>query len=262
VPGLSAPMLVLFAASQTTYLLVAGVVGVRLLLLARRTGQRPELWLGLHFLLCLTIGYVLFGTGLGAAAQPGTLPAPLVAPMVGVGQFVSSLGVLANIVFTWLVFRRDDRWALALLVLCGLGLLLGHVGWGLEGGFSTSGFVGAWFWLNYGTMIVGACWAAAESLAYWLRMRRRRAIGLADPVVTDRFWLWGVGSLARLGMLLSGAASQTMIAGRTGAELSSQMASVLTTTSIFGVVVSVSFWLAFFPPRAYLARIAGREAAR
>jgi hypothetical protein len=53
-----------------------------------------------------------------------------------------------------------------------------------------------------------------------------------------------------------------MIAGRTGAELSSQMASVLTTTSVFGVVVSVSFWLAFFPPRTYLERIAGEKASR
>jgi hypothetical protein len=179
--------------------------------------------------------------------------------MIGVGQLASSIGVFANLVFTWLVFRRDASWAGALLALCGLGLLVGHVGWGLTGGFSTGGFSGPWFWLNYGTMILGACWAAAESLGYWLRMRRRQAIGLADAVVTNRFWLWGVGSLARLGMLLSGAVSQTFIEGRTGAELSSQIAVVLTTTSLFGVVVSVSFWLAFFPPRLYLERIAGEK---
>ena len=254
--GLGGPMLLLFGASQTLYLAVAAIVGARLLLLWRRTRQPPELWLGLHFVLCLTLGYVVFGAGLAGANQPGTLPEALVAPLVGTGQLVSSAGVFANIVFTWLVFRPDGRWGPALTALCAAGLLVGHVGYGLTGGFSSGLFGGPWFWLNYGTMIVGACWAAGESLAYWLRMRRRLAIGLADPVVTNRFWLWGMGSLARLGMLLSGAASQMLIAGKSRAELSSQMATILTTTSLFGVLVTVSFWLAFFPPRAYLARIA------
>ena len=40
-------------------------------------------------------------------------------------------------------------------------------------------------------------WTSVESLTWWRRMHRRVALGLADPVVANRFFLWGVLGLNR-----------------------------------------------------------------
>ena len=37
-------------------------------------------------------------------------------------------------------------------------------------------------------------WGSLEALSYWRRMQKRTAIGLADPAVTNRFLLWGIGA--------------------------------------------------------------------
>ena len=39
-------------------------------------------------------------------------------------------------------------------------------------------------------------WLAAESLSYWSAARRRVRIGLADPLVTNRFLLLGLWAVA------------------------------------------------------------------
>lgn len=246
---MSAGLLVFLAASQTLYLGAAIVLGLRLLQRARRERQLPELLLGLHFALCLALGYALLGGGL-AALEDGLLPLRATAWMIGVGQLASGLGVLANVAFTWRVFRPDAGWAAALTVALGAALLGGHAGYGLTGGFETGRFTGFWFWLHYGALVGAGAWAAIESLAYWWRMRKRRALGLADPLVTNRFWLWGVGSLARLAMVCAGFATP-VARGLGDAERQALEAVVFSATSALGVGVSVCFWLTFFPPRAY-----------
>ena len=44
-----------------------------------------------------------------------------------------------------------------------------------------------------GSERVSSLWGAAESLRYFSMMRRRAKLGLADPLVTNRFLLWGLG---------------------------------------------------------------------
>ena len=41
-------------------------------------------------------------------------------------------------------------------------------------------------------------WMTFEPLAYYTKLRKRLALGLADAVTTDRFRLWGVASLCAL----------------------------------------------------------------
>jgi hypothetical protein len=99
-------------------------------------------------------------------------------------------------------------------------------------------------------------WMAVESLRYHALLRRRLALGLADPVVTNRFLVWGAGAAATsvLVLLLMGLYLQgiTLLAN-------SLSASVLVTVS--GLVMSVVPWLTFAPPAAYL-RFVSRRAAR
>ena len=77
-------------------------------------------------------------------------------------------------------------------------------------------------------------------------MRRRLVVGLADPVVVDRFRLWAVSSSAITAGFL------VFYMGRLWAENVATSVPVLTATSVVGLVAGVSMWLAFVPPAAYL----------
>ncbi len=96
-------------------------------------------------------------------------------------------------------------------------------------------------------------WAASESLRYYGLMKRREALALAEPLVTNRFLLWGIGALAgATATVFSG----TMIA--LGAAADSQLLIGLRlTTALCGATSAIAIWLAFFPPAAYRRRFAG-----
>ena len=100
-------------------------------------------------------------------------------------------------------------------------------------------------------------WTALESLTYHRMLRRRLALGLADPVVVNRFLLWALSGLALVA--LCGGIGASILAGyaplRDGPPL----------LCIGGasVVASVTWYLAFLPPAGYvrfLRRRVGTEA--
>jgi hypothetical protein len=97
---------------------------------------------------------------------------------------------------------------------------------------------------------------AVESLRYHALLRRRMALGLADPVVTNRFFVWGVGSGATciLVLILTGLYLQ----GHT-LMTNSPAASVVVT--LCGIAYTVVPVLTFAPPTAYL-RFVERRAER
>jgi hypothetical protein len=259
VPHPEGPLLVFFALSQGVYLLVSCALATALLWRGLRGGRLPELLLGLHFALCLSLGYVLLVAGYATARAPGTVDPRASALLIALGQLVASAGVFANVAFTWRVFRAGERWALAWTAALGAALLAGHVGYGASGGFEHGRFAGGWYWLHYGAMIAAALWTVLEAFRYRRIMERRRAIGLGDPVVSNRFLLWGVGSLARVGMLLTGIAE--VFLDRVGPEWRPLlMMSTLIASSLLGVVLAFCYGLTFFPTRGYLRRIAGRPA--
>jgi hypothetical protein len=103
-------------------------------------------------------------------------------------------------------------------------------------------------------------------------MRRRTAIGLADPVVTNRFLLWSlwtagislvplIALVARTGFLViygDGAAMEDVASG-----LAQQVMGLIRTSFLVIVPVTVAaLSLSFFPPAAYLTHIRERAARR
>ena len=243
----------LLGVSQVLYLAAMLGLGGRLFARARRSGERAEALLALHFLLCCALGYALLGGGLAASQAPGLLPPAAAAALVGVGQLCSSLGVLAGAAFTRLAFRPQERWARALLGALAALLALAFAG-GLAGGFAR-GAADPWYRVAYAGYVLAAVWVLAEPLRYHALMRRRLALGLAEPLLVNRFLLWGVGSAFRFGMLVVGAVS-------TAAALDTldpaAMALILTTTALLGLGVAGAYWLTFFPPAAYVRVVAGR----
>jgi len=227
------------------------VVGIRLLALAWRTRKLPELAIGLDLVLAGALGYSL----LLAAESLRLIPAPL----DGLGSFAGVLAISVGSGFVALfsrqVFRPSSAGArAALLALLGW-LALGIYGsWGLHVR-GLDGGVGGWLghWAPNIGILIAYGWSTFESLRYHLLMRRRVRLGIADPLVTNRFLLWGLGTLA-----VSAVALLHLVAQMLGAyELPEAMVGVV---SLLVLVAAVAEWLAFFPPQAYRRRFRWRTA--
>ena len=249
----------LLGISQLLYIAVVVALGVRLMLLALRSRQLPESLLAMHFLLCCGLGYLLMVTGLSAVNEPGLLPASVVTGMIAVGTFGSCVGVFGGICFNFLVFRRNEPWARGLVALSALTLTTGFIGYGLTGGFTHGRFEGLWFWLYYGTYAVGAAWVMAEPLRYYGVMRKRLGLGLAEPLVANRFLLWGIGSVGRFLMVVGGAIPATIFAGQKTELVPGGVSFTLIAVALVGLGVAISYWLTFFPTQRYVRFIERRH---
>lgn len=233
------------------FLVASVVLGARLLLLALRTRKLPELAIGLNFLLAGAIGYAL----LLAAESLRLLPAPWDgrASFAGVAA-ISAGGALIGL-FSRAVFRPASPLAgLALAALVGW-LLLGVAGsWTLHVTGVTSG-LGGWLgrWAPNLGLLAAYGWSAFEPLRFHVMMRRRRRIGMGDPLVANRLLLWGVGTGAV--SAVAGIHLAAQLAGRY--ELPPSLVGVV---SLLVLATAVCEWLAFFPPRAWRERFTARAA--
>jgi hypothetical protein len=150
------------------------------------------------------------------------------------------------------VFGPESRWRWTLLVvLCAFGalsrvMMTRAVAPELLSGASVPPVPG-WDTASVVSFALTFGWTALESLRYHGMLRRRQALGLADPVLVNRFLVWGGGAAATclLVLLLAGLYLQgvTLMAG-------SLLASTLVAAS--GVVNAVVPYLTFTPPAAYL----------
>ena len=237
------------------FVLVAGGVGVRLVRMWRRTRAAPEMLLG--------FGLAIVAAGMPFAAA-GRVPAIALEPL---GRSLFALGLTANMTgvclmfgFTYAVFRRDVGWAKALLaILCAVEL--GAVAFICWNNFTGASVPEIKLAMRPGTLallagvLLSYIWSALESFAYRVTLRRRqRALGLGDPVVENRFLLWGVASTtsaAMAGALLA-CVQLDMTILREPLPLS-MMAGC-------GTVMSAAWYLTFFAPAPYL-RLVRRRAA-
>jgi len=183
-----------------TLVFIAGsaVVAARLLNLSRRTGQEPELLLGAAIGCTAVLGYgVLIANLLVRGTTPPEQVGALSLFLTATGKILHDFGVTLFLVFVVRVFRRDEAWAKALAGGM-MALLWGGLGVGaLNGSFRYElAAVGSVPWsCEYAVIWTYSIWSAFESYRYWVAMRRRVAIGLADPLVANRFFLWGTGSV-------------------------------------------------------------------
>jgi hypothetical protein len=219
------------------------VVGLRLIALWAKTHEQPELLIGLGVL------------GIGPAGFGGLMAGMLLLPHhSGLGMAVLAMshvavgtGVIAKCRFNWIVYRRDSRWACiaTLVVAAWFVRAFSYNAWHAD--FtqpSTPTIATAWQSL---LQVSSLLWGACESLSCWTRMRKRQLLGLAEPVVTNRFLLWGVGAgVAGLGSAIGTIASA--IAG----QPSLAIPWVVALSSAAGMTAAIAMWLAFIPPSAYL----------
>lgn len=248
----------LYLVFTVAFVAVTLAIGARLLLLARRTGGRPELLLGLGLPLTGGVGYGLL-VGASLAREAGFEAPGLLAAATTVGKLAHDAGVVLVLAFVVQVFRPGEAWARALVAAAAAVMAVGFAGYALGGGLAHGRPEGFFYWLEFAAIGSYPVWVAAESFRYYALMRRRRALGLADPVVANRFLLWGVASL----LTLSAIWTVSLPAVVYGPSASVASAPFLLATAVLGIASVTVYALTFFPPRAYrawLQRGAGRPA--
>lgn len=241
-------MQILSGVATLAFVLVGATVGIRLLLLAHRTRQLPECSVGVALLLIGGIGYPL-------AILAGTPGA--VAPATGVGMLAVSTviidaGFIAIVLFTWSVFRRNDTWARLLFGLLAVGYS-GHAVGTLIGSASLASpselMTLPVTYVGQALNSVAFSWTAFEAYRYWWMLRKRAAIGLGDPVVTNRFLLWAISATASV---LTNAISWWVVFQ--GIDFF-EHAGIQAAIGLVSVISCTGQYLAFLPPKAYLARL-------
>ena len=226
------------------------VVGVRLLRMARGNDGSPAWLCGHGLCLIAIVGFplgVLSGNGF---AKVGEVALGLAA----LSLFANALGVACFLGFTVQVFRPRALWAHSVAgaaiaaiamsatgVVAAIGSAPSHVS-SFEASF---GWAATFHWV----CVLCFAWMGAEGLGEWLRSRRRVALGLSDPLVCHRLLMWGLFGCSTTLLCLVLAAVQH--AGQpTATSTTAQVAQAL-----FGITSSATLLFAFFPPRAYLARL-------
>jgi len=225
---------------SAAWVLTSLILGVRLLALAQQTRRVPELTIGLTFLLSGGLASVLFVLALGMASSHAALSQALEI----LGWLCSLVGQISLCVFIWRVFRPAARWAAGLVAVLALVSAGSLVAKAMTAGFGVYPPTSTGFWVGWATRGATMAWASIEALRYYRKMRRRLAVGLADPLLVNRFALWGLS--AACGLLMIGLTAVTQAAN--GAYYD---AGVTWVRSAFGLVAAVSNWLVFFAPQSY-----------
>jgi hypothetical protein len=248
--------------AQAVYLAAAFVLAAHLLGRARRSRDLAPLLLGVNLLLAMGFGYLLCSAGMAAAILTKEAPPRLVAGLLGSGYAATILGLLAALIFQWRVFWPGERWPLALVAGFFAAMVVGWLGYAASGALATGRYQGGWVWLLYAGMLGTNLWVGVEPLLYHRKLRKRVPLGLAEPLVADRFLLWGLGSLARAAMILMGPLS-VLALDRLGADARlSYSAVTLVAASLLGLATSVAYWLTFNPTAAYARWVERRYRAQ
>lgn len=249
------PTLPLVVLGNGLFALAGGVVGVRLLLLARRTEGLPEGLLGFGFL-----GLVVAIPLVGIAGMGRATVAELQFELVVAGMLLLWAAAACQTAFTWLTFRPRAGWAKALVIGLAAGeacIVAGvfHAFLMAPGDVHSFAAAGSWtFWIRV-PLLVNYGWTAVESLLQYRMARRRAALGLGSAVVRNRFLLFGMVGLS--------AAATTAVSSvlhlQGMAPTAHPLAAAVMATG--GSTAAVLLYLAFMPPRAYRRFLARRAEA-
>jgi hypothetical protein len=236
----------LTAIGFAAFFLAALAVGIRLVVLGMRTRQLPELLIGIGVLGIGPIGFGFLAVGMqvreGIAAEL----------LTAAGTIATAVGVWAKLFFNLLVYRRESP--AGLLAASALALVVAGCVFAapLLGTWAASARDPLFTTVRGLAQALALGWGALEAFMYWRRMRMRERIGLADPLLTNRFLMWAISAgAAGLGTAIGVAAS--LATGRASLEIPA----VVVSSSAHGFVAAVGMWLAFAPPRAYRVWIAG-----
>lgn len=94
--------------------------------------------------------------------------------------------------FTRTVFRPNSRWAVWCVWASFVIPVAGVGGSALAGDLEGYSLGNPGFWAEWAGYTLPFAWAGVETFIQYARARRRRDHGLCDPMVCNRFLLWGI----------------------------------------------------------------------
>ena len=242
---------ILAALGGGAFILASLGIGIRLLLLSFRTRKLPEIAMGLGLLLMGGIGYPVIAVARLAIELPDGVRGAL-----GFIHMLSMLlGVFALAFFNRRVFRPESSQARLAVLAISAGMAITLVGQGVFGsGYLevATGITSPWLRAQLFLPATALGWASVESLRYHHLLRRRLALGLTDPLITERFRLWGIGTGAAT--LLNATSSTTTAMGY---DMATTVVGALMIGAL-GLVAAGSTWFAFVPPAAYARWVRAR----
>ena len=236
------------------FVVILGSVGCRLIGLWRRTRQVPEMLLGFGLPI---VGASFPLTAVGRA--PATALEPVGRWCFAGGLGISVVGLALIIFFSYWVFRRGSPFALAFFALV-CAALAGSVAYISAVNFAGDDIAQIKRAMRPGTLtmmcatMAAFAWSGVESLRYRAASRRQLALGLADPVVVNRFLLWGLAGLT--GSALMGVIVVCILADMTIMREPLPLAVI----ACSGMVASATWYLTFLAPPRYLAFVRARAA--
>jgi len=243
------------------------VVGTRLLRAGLAQDRRPELALAIYFLASAFLSTVCQGLVYGGVVDPSiALPERESHLVLGLGVLGMAVGGAAVFVFTWLSFRRDARWARWLAAAGSLVAIGGWVFEALHEGFAVSLAVGPGHWIAWAGRTAPIVWVTLESLRYWGMLRRRLRVGLAEPVVVNRFLLWGIWSAATFVNLAADLIARLIYLAAAGTTeiimeiVEPVVVGTMAVTMLLGVISATTLFLTFFPTARYRRWLESRAA--
>jgi len=234
--------------------LCAGVIyllaGARLVLLGLRTGEAPERHLGASFAM-IGLSGILYCVPDFEIFRGDSIPVYFAARVA----FLPGTVLIAA--FTARVFRPGERWARGFVLGLAALVVAGVVGSVLNGDWEGFSLDNGWFWFEWTGYTLPFGWAAVEAFYQYRQARRRVRLGLCEPSVCNRMFLWSLfGGIQFLSCLV--------VLGQYAAF---ERENVFTSTwdvlySCASLSALVVMWIAFFPPSAYLRWINGASATR
>jgi hypothetical protein len=228
--GISVDILVLAPFGLSSVITL--VVGARLLTVAARRREIPELAIGLVMILELISA---MSWALASATAAGQLVSTLAA-----AASASTLGLFIS--YTFVPHSRLARvGAAALVIAAGACVLLP---W-LAGAWGSEAFYREFGWGASLVRVFGYGWGAHAAARSRDALRRRAALGLCHPLTVSRVGFWSIASAcACLSFLMP---IFDLVAGIT---LPGRISFV---SAGIAIAASSLIWLAFYPPKAYVA---------
>jgi hypothetical protein len=222
--------------AQSFIATVVGLLGLHMLGAAFRRRALAEAWIGAFF--------VASAIGAETAMRAiGSTDLALAPRWLSVGVCALTVATASGYAFTYTVFRRGEPWARA-IVLAGTLLAVWGARCQLSGASGTPDVTGLRVEFLVGR-IACFCWGTYEAMHAYAMARRRLALGMADPIVVNRFLLFGLwfGAMGIMPLTLA----VTRILGGAPAQAAANGVG----PKLVGCLMVVALMLTFFPPRGY-----------
>jgi hypothetical protein len=230
--------------------LVSFIVGVRLIRMSWQSQKTPEFLLGVTLLLW-GLSYACWQIPIAMANQP------LTRPLFFAGRAFSCGATIFFASFTWIAFRSQARWAKALFFAIAISVFAG-----VAGSFAVGDWEGVrplsnpWWWADWAAALVAMSWVGVEGFINYLNARQRVRLGLCDPLVCNRYLLWGITGI--VWAVFYGMVVFQQIEFETQEIWSVAMDRACSVADVTGVAL---VWFICFPPRFYRRWIAGAAPA-